>query len=438
MRSDDRGDGPLYEAAPPRTWMMIPLFSGGTIFGALLCCSNTRCYDAGELELAQEIGRRAAFGLEHAESFARERRLVHTLQQATLPTRLARVEGATLSAVYRPAASEVQVGGDWYDAFDLDDHRVLLTVGDVTGHGLEASIVMGKLRHAINVVAMYEPDPARILDAAERILLRRYPDSIATAFVAIFDSKQRTITYANAGHPYPFFRGDDGSLEQLEADGLPIGLRAFVPGSKSRSRGASNASLVAFFTDGLIEATHDMLAGESLLRQALNSNAILYVENPAHFLESFCVRDQSPDDVAILLLNFVEAQRWTFDSDDRRSARRARREFLDRLEAAAQPGSDFKAAEAIFGELASNAVQHAAGPVDVALEWCGNAVLHIIDRGESCSDLQWRQPDVSAESGRGLWLTQQLGAQLDIERLPGFGTHVRAVLPITAADLSTP
>ena len=69
----------------------------------------------------------------------------------------------------------MQVGGDWYDAFDLDDHRVLLTVGDVTGHGLEASIVMGKLRHAINVVAMYEPDPVRILDAAERVLLRRYP-----------------------------------------------------------------------------------------------------------------------------------------------------------------------------------------------------------------------------------------------------------------------
>ncbi len=160
--------GPLYETDPPRSWMMTPLLVGDAIFGALVCCSNARSYDAADAELFDEIGRRTSLALDHAESFARERQLIQTLQQATLPTRLAPVKGASLSAVYRPAASEVQVGGDWYDAFDLDDHRVLLTVGDVTGHGLEASIVMGKLRHAINVVAMYEPDPVRILDAAER------------------------------------------------------------------------------------------------------------------------------------------------------------------------------------------------------------------------------------------------------------------------------
>ncbi len=153
--------GPLYESTPPRSWVMVPLLAGDTTFGALICCSNVYTYDAGELELIEEVGRRASLALEHAESFARERRLIQTLQQATLPTRLATVEGATLSAVYRPAASGVLVGGDWYDAFDLDERRVLLTVGDVTGHGLEASIVMGKLRHAINVVAMYEPDPVR-------------------------------------------------------------------------------------------------------------------------------------------------------------------------------------------------------------------------------------------------------------------------------------
>lgn len=81
-----------------------------------------------------------------------QRRLVRALQQATLPNRLASVEGASLSAVYRPAASKVQVGGDWYDAFDLDEHKVLLTVGDVTGHGLHASIIMRKLRQGINVI----------------------------------------------------------------------------------------------------------------------------------------------------------------------------------------------------------------------------------------------------------------------------------------------
>ncbi|MGA9945177.1 MAG: SpoIIE family protein phosphatase [Candidatus Cybelea sp.] len=430
--------GPLYESTPPRSWVMVPLLAGDTTFGALICCSNVHTYDAGELELIEEIGRRASLALEHAESFARERRLIQTLQQATLPTRLATVEGATLSAVYRPAASGVLVGGDWYDAFDLDEHRVLLTVGDVTGHGLEASIVMGKLRHAINVVAMYEPDPVRILDAAERILLRRYPDSVATAFVTIFDAQRRTITYANAGHPYPFLRRSDGSLEELRADGLPLGLRSFGPSHKARTNPIGDASLLAFFTDGLTEATRDVLAGERLVRQALRTDAVGYVENPAEFLEAFCLRDQSHDDVAILLVNFVQSRRWTVDSLDSRAARLARREFLACLAAEAQPGSDLSAAELIFGELAANVAQHAGGLIDVALEWRGNAVLHMIDRGQGYTGAERRLADPLTERGRGLWLIQQLGAQLTVEQLPRFGTHVRAVLPVVAAREPAP
>ncbi|MBV8066342.1 MAG: SpoIIE family protein phosphatase, partial [Candidatus Eremiobacteraeota bacterium] len=295
--------GPLFENHHPRSWMMVPLFLGDTVYGALICCSNSRTYDAGELELCEEIGRRVSLALEHVESFARERRLIETLQQATLPTRLATVKDASLSAIYRPAAIEVQVGGDWYDAYDLDEHRVLLTVGDVTGHGLEASIVMGKLRHAINVVAMYESDPVQILDAAERVLLRRYPGSVATAFVAIFDARTRTLTYANAGHPYPILRISDGSLKELEADGLPIGLRFAAPSSAARTQRLNDATLLALYTDGLIEATRDPLAGERRLRHALCTEALFYVKNPAEFIEQFCLRDQAPDDVAILVLN---------------------------------------------------------------------------------------------------------------------------------------
>jgi GAF domain-containing protein/anti-sigma regulatory factor (Ser/Thr protein kinase) len=426
--------GPLFESQGPRSWMMTPLFLGDAVFGALVCCSNSHAYDPGELELFEEIGRRASLALDHAESFARERRLIHTLQQATLPTRLATVEGASISAVYRPAASEVQVGGDWYDAFDLDDHRVLLTVGDVTGHGLEASIVMGKLRHAINVVAMYEPDPVRILDAAERILLRRYPGAVATTFVAIFDARRRTVTYANAGHPYPILRNDDGSLEELLAEGLPIGLRFAGSPVQAVTKHIESAALLAFFTDGLTEATRDMLAGERHLHKALSTDAVFFVGSPAQFVEDFCMTGQAPDDVAILLLNFVRSERWTFESTDWRAARRIRREFLRALESAARPGSDLEAAELIFGELAANAAQHAGGSIDVALQWRkGAAVLHVVYRGKGYTACEQEPVELLTEHGRGLWLVQRLGAQLDVELLPGYGTHVQAALPIASA-----
>jgi GAF domain-containing protein/anti-sigma regulatory factor (Ser/Thr protein kinase) len=423
--------GPLFEASNPRSWMMVPLYMGDAVFGAIVCCSNSRGYDAGELEVLEEVGRRTSLALDRAESFARERRLIQTLQKATLPTRLATIADASLSAVYRPAALEVQVGGDWYDAFDLDGRRVLLTVGDVTGHGLEASIVMGKLRHAINIVAMYEPNPVRILDAAEEILLRRYPGSVATAFVAIYDADRRTITYANAGHPYPILRRADGSLKELEAEGLPLGLRAARPNVKSVTESIDGASLIALYTDGLTEATRDTVAGERTLREALGSDAVFYVENPAEFVEKFCLRGPSPDDVAVLLLNFVQSHRWTFDSSDWRAARLARREFAAGL-AAAGPHGDLRAAELIFGELAANVAQHVGGPIEAALEWRdGSAVLHVIDRGEGYASTQRSAADLLTEHGRGLWLIQRLGADLSIEVLPGYGTHVRARLPIT-------
>jgi serine phosphatase RsbU (regulator of sigma subunit)/anti-sigma regulatory factor (Ser/Thr protein kinase) len=424
--------GPLSETVHPLSWMMVPLFAGDAIYGSIVCCSNTRPYDRSDLELLEEIGRRASLALEHAESFARERRLTQTLQQATLPTQLASIENATLSAVYRPAASDVRVGGDWYDAFDLDDHRVLLTVGDVTGHGLQASIVMGKLRHAINVVAMYERNPVQILNAAERVLLQRFPGSVATAFVAIVDSKHGTITYANAGHPYPLVRRSDGTLKELQAEGLPIGLRSIGEERSPVTSGLGDVQLLVLYTDGLTEATRDPLAGERLLHEALTSDAVLFVGSPARFIESYCVRSQSPDDVAILALNFLQCRRWAFDSHDWHAARVARHEFVAHIEATAAPESDFKAAELIFGELAANVAQHAAGPAEIALDWRSRrAVLHMIDRGKGYA-CESREAELLTEHGRGLWLVQRLGAQLEVEILPGFGTHVQATLPVVS------
>lgn len=426
--------GPLSDTVRPASWMMVPLFLGDTIYGALICCSNSRHFDSSDLELLQEIGHRASLALEHAESFARERRLTQTLQQATLPSQLAHIERASLSFVYQPAASEVQVGGDWYDSFEVDDNRVLLTVGDVTGHGLQASIVMGKLRHAINVVAIYERNPVRILDAAERILLRRYPGSVATAFVAVVDSSRGTITYANAGHPYPLMRRSDGSLTELQADGLPVGLRSLAPAAEPVTLPLAGVDLLAFYTDGLTEATRDLLAGEKLLREALATDAALYVSSPARFVQEYCLRQQPVDDVAVLVLNFVPSTHWTFDSQDWRSARLARHEFVDCLHASAEPQSDIKGAELIFGELVANVAQHAAGPLEIALDWHrARPVLHVIDRGKGYAACERGQEDVLLEHGRGLWLVQRLGAQLEVEILPGFGSHVRALLPIRRA-----
>ncbi|MBV9028049.1 MAG: SpoIIE family protein phosphatase [Candidatus Eremiobacteraeota bacterium] len=413
------------------SWITAPLFLHDVPYAVIACAGSAGAFSSTDLELFEELGESASLALAYADSYAREQRLAQTLQKATLPTRLAVVPDAALSVVYRPAAIGVQVGGDWYDSYDLEDDRVLLTIGDVTGHGLQASIVMGKLRHAINVVAMYERDPVRILDTAERIVLRRYPDSVATAFIGIVDATAGTITYANAGHPYPIVRLTDGSLRELRADGLPIGLRSLAPRGDTVSESLAGVDLLAFYTDGLTEAQRDPLAGEQTLHRALQTRTALFVSNVAEFLEDYCLQGPSPDDVAIMCLNFKHYRRWTFDSSDGYAARRARHELVDELSSCVTPESDVKGAEIIFGELTANAAKHAAGRVDVALEWTGDApVLHFIDRGGGCAMIAPPHPGELTEHGRGFWLLQRLGGEINIEVLPGFGCQISVGLPV--------
>lgn len=427
-----------FESLRPRAEMTVPLFVGDTTYGAITCYSSTRQYERADLELLEEVGRRASLALEHAESFARERRLAKTLQQATLPAQLPRIRDAALTAVYSPAALEALVGGDWYDAFDLDDDRILLTIGDVTGHGVQASVIMGKLRHALNVIAMYESDPSRIIDAAERIVLRRYPDAIATAFVAVYDARRKTLTYANAGHPPPILRLRDGTLKELVAEGLPIGIRQLAASGGTVTGSAEGAALLVLYTDGLTESTRDPLEGRRALFQALASDAVLYVSSPAEYVQQRCLRTPASDDVAMLVLNFVRVEQWSFDAENARAAQDARGDFLAFLRRQASPESDFASAELIFGELVGNVVRHAPGPIDIALEWvAGQAVLHVIDRGPGFVPRALDASDLLREDGRGLWMIQQVGEGLSVEAT-GCGSHVRVVLPVRSSPSRIP
>lgn len=416
----------------PRSLMMVPLTVGGQEYAAIVCFSKSLSYDQTRLETLQELCRRAAMALEAADTLARERRLTQTLQQATLPSHLAPIPGAMLSSVYLPAAREESVGGDWYDSYALDDHRTLVTVGDVTGHGVHASVIMGKLRHAINVIGMYETNPSRILDVAERVILRRYPDAVATAFVMIVNSSTKSALYANAGHPSPFLRYRDRRVRQLQAEGLPIGLRYISPSQPPATADLAEVELISLYTDGITESTRNVFDGERRLRSAIADDAIVLVQSAAEFIRARCLDEAAPDDVAILTVNFSQADRWAFTSSDQGSAQRSRRELAQRLQERLDPGA-IAVAETIFGELLANVARYAVGDVDVALRWEGEApILHVVDRGPGYDPAGERRAGLFEEHGRGLWLISALGGRLEVETIPGFGTHTRVLLPTGA------
>lgn len=425
---------PVFAQATPQSMLTVPLFTTDSVYGALTIYSTSRNFGDHEVQLMEEVARRVALAFEHEESVERERRLTKTLQEVTLPAQLPNVPGAEVSTVYVAAtASDAQVGGDWYDIFELPDGRFLFSMGDVTGRGLQASAIMGKLRHTINVVGMYESDPGKILDAAESVVVQRYPDAIATAFVAVYDRRSRQVVAANAGHPYPLLRLNDGSIEPLQVDGMPIGLRKLASSQPARYRAMHDVAAIAFYTDGVVEANRDIVAGEEVLIRAFGSGAVPFVRSPANLIASTCLPAQVQDDAAIFVVTFPHTT-WRFHADHARAASDARHAFIDHLRAEATDASEIDAAEVIFGELIANVVRHAPGPIDIALEWIdGFAVLHVTDRGNGFRFQSRRRADIFMEAGRGLWLVEQFGGTVDVERIAGYGTHVRVALPVVRA-----
>lgn len=203
------------------------------------------------------------------ELYERERRIAETFQTAVLPRSLPTVPHVRFDALYQPGRSESLVGGDWFDAFCLRDGRIVITIGDVVGSGLAAATAMAAIRQSIRGAAAVNADPVVLLDAADRIVADD-GDGFATAWVGLLGPRDLTLVYASAGHPPPLVRAPDGEISELAAEGLPLGLASeFGVGRSEGVLQLRAGSLLALYTDGLIENERDALAGNARLWRAV-------------------------------------------------------------------------------------------------------------------------------------------------------------------------
>lgn len=415
----------------------VPIETTEQFFGTM-CFSRidgSPAYTQDDLRFMELLGRRLATALENIRIYERERNIADTFQQAALPKSLPALPGLALHAVYRAAEDEARVGGDWYDAFVLDDGRLVVAVGDVTGKGLEAAITMATVRQNMRLAAYEGHDPAGILFAVDRALRRDTPERLVTSFVGIIDRQSSRMTYANAGHSWPVMRHSDGRITTLGGSDPPLGLLFDRPVTRAVTM-PSNA-LLFLYTDGLIEASRDVIQGERWLHEALQKDAIVHASDPARYLfESLIARSGGQrDDVAVLSVATGRSIHWSFNAEDAMAAQGARSAFVRILRQSAAGDSDFYGAELIFGELIGNVVRHAPGQIDIALDWTGPApILHVLDSG-----LGFDAPDIMlpedefSESSRGLFLIAAIGSDFSVERLPGHGMHARVTLPVRRA-----
>ncbi len=400
------------------------------VFSLAISDSDRRFTDE-DCKLAMLIAQRAAIAIGNARLYERQREVARTLQASFLPPTLPQTADVTFDAVYAAGTSDLTVGGDWYDAFTVEDGLIEFSVGDVAGHGLDAAVPMGKMRQTFRALGAMENDPARAMELADVVLRREHPDVFVTAFAATYDAANLRLRYANAGHPPPFVRADDGTLSRLEMAGVPLGLGEFdVPRALTHDLRAGD--LFVAFTDGLIETTHDIEQGERFVADALSHRAFSVCSSPAALLRVLAVPTMPGDDVAILAMRVGRTgPDWSFDANDGRAAQSAREEFVRRLESAGVPLEKSEAAEIVFGEIVGNVARYTPGLVDIRLHSAGTTMtLAALDRGPGFSWNGVPPADAFAESGRGLFLIETLSRAVRVEYLTGFGTYIEVTLDV--------
>src|SRR5918993_2966535 len=185
------------------------------------------------------------------QSTEQELMLARSIQRASLPGEVPEIEGWQISPHYQPAR---EVGGDFYDFIEIDDERLGIVLGDATGKGVPAALVMASTRSMLRAVAQASNySPADVLGRVNDSLVADIPPNMfVTCFYAILDPESASLSFANAGHDLPYVRRG-GDCEELMARGMPLGL---MPGMSYEEKEITlDAGEVAFFyTDGLVEA----------------------------------------------------------------------------------------------------------------------------------------------------------------------------------------
>jgi PAS domain S-box-containing protein len=231
--------------------------------------------------------------------YERTQRVADTLQDAFIPRTLPQTAAVTFDATYVPAENEARVGGDWYDAFVLDDGTIVFSIGDITGHGLEAAIAMGNIRQAILGASIDTPDPAAVLQKVNRIICSRQ-SSMASAIVGFV--REGRVTYCSAGHPPPILATTQGS-RILPYGGLLLGADTQ---SSYHTHGFAfgTGDALLLYTDGLTEAGRDVEAAERELLAAASRAAATPSMTAADIRRAVLGDAGSNDDTAVMLLRF--------------------------------------------------------------------------------------------------------------------------------------
>jgi serine phosphatase RsbU (regulator of sigma subunit)/anti-sigma regulatory factor (Ser/Thr protein kinase) len=439
--SADRGCWPAdpgdADAQALHSALAVPLRARGVTLGMALFTRSERrdAFDADDVLLAQEIAARAAVCVDNARRYTRERNTSVALQRSLLPQVVPQQPAVQAATRYLPADLGAGVGGDWYDVIPLSGARVALVVGDVVGHGVHASATMGRLRAAVRALADIDLPPDELLTHLDDVVIRRQAEEaralagggvaaadigevVATCLYMVYDPISRSCTAARAGHPPPAVVRPGAGAEFLDVpDGPPLGVGG-LPFETAEVR-LPEDSLLALYTDGLVESPHHGL-GEGLERllKAL-SEPMCSLEDACDHVLDMLVDDRPRDDVALVVartqaLDSTCAATWEL-SEDLAEVARARE-----LAALQLAGWDLTEAaftmELVVSELVTNAIRYGGGPIQLRLIRDDTLICEVSDGSTTAPHL--RRARTFDEGGRGLFIVAQLAERWGSRQRP--------------------
>jgi serine phosphatase RsbU (regulator of sigma subunit) len=225
------------------------------------------------LEAASTIAAQAALEIDNARLYQHQKEFADTMQRSLLPRGHPDVEGLDVGEVYESSA-RVDVGGDVYDFLELPDGRLAVVLGDVTGHGVEATADMAMAKFVFRSLAREHPEPADFLSRANDVVVDEIaPGKFITMTYVAVNGQDGAVVCANAGHPAPRVVHPDGTVQGLESHGLILGIDSAQEYEEARVELAPGASLV-LYTDGVIEARRESeLYGTERLDALLGEHA---------------------------------------------------------------------------------------------------------------------------------------------------------------------
>jgi serine phosphatase RsbU (regulator of sigma subunit) len=294
----------------PASFTIVPLRARSETFGALgLVNTSTRPpHTEMEIATAVEVARRASLAIDNTRLYGRQLQVAETLQRSLL-TPPPRPDKLQIAVRYQPAAGNMHVGGDWYDAFQQPDGATLLVIGDVVGHNVDAAAAMGQIRSVVRGIAYdRQEEPAQILTRVDEVLTGLRIGTLATALIARMEQTPeqvplglRTLRWSSAGHLPPLVLRAAGGTEMLDTRPETLLGTEVKPMRSDHLATLFPGDTVVFYTDGLVEH------GRTGIDEGLDRLIDLVEELRDSELDALCdglldriVSQRSDDDVAIV------------------------------------------------------------------------------------------------------------------------------------------